>query len=386
MRNLIGRIALCSFLSYSCLFAQIDTRLTLESHTYNSPSPGVATLIINVEANSNTANYDINSFQNAFQLGDNLRLQTNTVSFDHQEFPSPNYTTTEQFRPSDGRVRYIYTYSSGNRGTIQTTWTRIVRVTIQYTINGATSEIIWYSGGPNYYVTDSGDIECTGSELVIPSILQDISLPVCLIAFESMVKNRSVHLNWVTASEMNNLGFELYKSIGTDSTFSMISSFRDNPDLGGLGNSSVGKVYSFTDKDVFVGQTYWYKLSDISYTGDKNVHSPLCVTLKSVTDTTKSMYTKNPDNYKLLQNYPNPFNPWTNITYYLPKYSKVCIKVIGILGNEICILVRRENEAGIHTVRWNGLDSSGNQMASGIYILTMETENFNDWKKIILIR
>lgn len=386
MRNLIRRITLCSFLSYSCLFAQIDTRLTLESHTYNSPLPGEATLIINVEARSNTINYDINSFQNAFQLGNNLRLQTNTVSFDHQEFPSTNYTNTEQFRLSDGRVRYIYTYSNGDRGTILTTWTRIVKVTIQYTINGATSEIIWYSGRPNYYVTDSGDIERTGSELEIPSILQDISLPVCLTAFEAIIKDRSVHLNWITASEINNLGFELYKSIGSDSTFLMISSFRDNPDLEGLGNSSVGKDYNFTDEDVFVGQTYWYKLSDISYTGDKNVHSSLCVTLKSVTDSTKSMYTNIPDNYKLLQNYPNPFNPWTNITYYLPKSSKVCIKVIGILGNEICILVRRENEAGIHTVSWNGLDSSGNQVASGIYILTMEAENFNDWKKIILIR
>lgn len=88
-----------------------------------------------------------------------------------------------------------------------------------------------------------------------------------------------------------------------------------------------------------------------------------------------------PKEFKLIQNYPNPFNPSTNITYHLPDREFVRIKVFDITGREIENLVNEMKDAGIHSISWN---ASG--LPSGVYFYRIETGNFVDKKKMILLK
>ncbi|NIR51515.1 T9SS type A sorting domain-containing protein [candidate division KSB1 bacterium] len=93
-----------------------------------------------------------------------------------------------------------------------------------------------------------------------------------------------------------------------------------------------------------------------------------------------------PEKLVLSQNYPNPFNPTTEITYSLPKNSRVELTIYNQLGQEIIKLVDTFKPAGIYQVNWDGRDSNGNDVASGIYIYSMVAEDIIKTRKMILIR
>jgi len=88
----------------------------------------------------------------------------------------------------------------------------------------------------------------------------------------------------------------------------------------------------------------------------------------------------------LAQNYPNPFNPSTQIKYNLQKSTRVSLKIYNIQGQEIRTLVNEFQSAGRKSVQWNGLDSSGHEVSSGVYIYKIDCGDFSLSKKMILIR
>lgn len=95
---------------------------------------------------------------------------------------------------------------------------------------------------------------------------------------------------------------------------------------------------------------------------------------------------KVPTEFLLLQNYPNPFNPQTQISYKLSAGGFVSLSVYDLLGREIKMLVSKEQSAGSYTVSWNGKNELGNSVPSGVYIYTLKTGNFNESKKMILMK
>ncbi len=86
-------------------------------------------------------------------------------------------------------------------------------------------------------------------------------------------------------------------------------------------------------------------------------------------------------NYKLNQNYPNPFNPVTKITFSIPVSGNISIKVYDITGKEIKTLVNEFRNAGTYNTEFNSSD-----LSSGVYYYKMETGNFSEIKKMILIK
>lgn len=88
-----------------------------------------------------------------------------------------------------------------------------------------------------------------------------------------------------------------------------------------------------------------------------------------------------PDQFSLAQNYPNPFNPTTDIQFALPVGSNVKLTVFNTLGQEVTTLTNEHYPAGHHVVQWDAGD-----VPSGIYFYRLETANFNDMKKMILIK
>ena len=88
-----------------------------------------------------------------------------------------------------------------------------------------------------------------------------------------------------------------------------------------------------------------------------------------------------PSKYHLYQNYPNPFNPTTTIAYILPKKSYVKITIYDLSGRLIETLVDAEKFTGFHQVNWYA-----GKYSSGIYFYKIETDNFVDFKKCLLVK
>ncbi len=92
------------------------------------------------------------------------------------------------------------------------------------------------------------------------------------------------------------------------------------------------------------------------------------------------------DNYRLFQNYPNPFNPVTNIRFRLPEPRNVVISIYDINGRKVRTLVNKKISSGDHLIQWDGHNSSGKSVASGVYFYRLETANFVKTKKMLLLR
>ncbi len=95
----------------------------------------------------------------------------------------------------------------------------------------------------------------------------------------------------------------------------------------------------------------------------------------------KNYNSETPNSYKLFQNYPNPFNPITKISFSIPAYSHVTLKVFDILGREISILLDKDFNAGKYEVEFDGKD-----LSCGIYFYTLIANNFVETKKLLLVK
>lgn len=93
-----------------------------------------------------------------------------------------------------------------------------------------------------------------------------------------------------------------------------------------------------------------------------------------------------PNSYVLHQNYPNPFNSATQIRYALPEPENVQIKIFNLLGKEVTSLVNTEQSAGEHHVTWDGTDAAGTTTASGVYLLRMQAGEFQEVKRVVVLR
>jgi len=87
-----------------------------------------------------------------------------------------------------------------------------------------------------------------------------------------------------------------------------------------------------------------------------------------------------------LQNYPNPFNATTMIRFYLPQATTLDIEVYNVLGEKINRIHEGFLRAGYHRFEWNGRDRRGNEVASGVYIVTLKTGNICKSRKLLLVR
>ncbi|MCH8020418.1 S8 family serine peptidase [candidate division KSB1 bacterium] len=94
-----------------------------------------------------------------------------------------------------------------------------------------------------------------------------------------------------------------------------------------------------------------------------------------------------PESFGLAQNYPNPFNPSTKIVYKLPAESRITLTITNLLGQTVRTLIDHQIiAAGRHSVTWDGTDDFGNFSATGVYFYQLQTDNFRDIKKMLLIR
>jgi hypothetical protein len=93
-----------------------------------------------------------------------------------------------------------------------------------------------------------------------------------------------------------------------------------------------------------------------------------------------------PAEFVLEQNYPNPFNPSTQILFSLSQQEKVSLTIYNVLGQKLATLIDGILTEGMHVVTWNGRDSRGLQLPSGVYFYRLKTSNFTATKRMILMK
>lgn len=106
------------------------------------------------------------------------------------------------------------------------------------------------------------------------------------------------------------------------------------------------------------------------------------VNLTNLEKPSNSLY----QNFKLAQNYPNPFNPTTTIKYTVPTRNKISIKIYDINGQMIRELINEEKSSGEYSVVWDGQNNFGSKVASGTYFYQIQTGDFSQAKKMILLK
>ena len=93
-----------------------------------------------------------------------------------------------------------------------------------------------------------------------------------------------------------------------------------------------------------------------------------------------------PNKFFVFQNYPNPFNPVTTLRYDLPEDAMVNITIYDMLGNVINNLVNTKQSSGHKSVQWNATDNVGQPVSAGVYLYSIETKDFRQTKKMILLK
>ena len=93
-----------------------------------------------------------------------------------------------------------------------------------------------------------------------------------------------------------------------------------------------------------------------------------------------------PSGFRLDQNHPNPFNPVTQISFSLEHAGMVSLKVYNIHGQLVRTLVSHQMQAGVHSIEWDGADADGDPAASGVYFYRLESQDYSDTKKMMLIK
>lgn len=192
--------------------------------------------------------------------------------------------------------------------------------------------------------------------------------PVEITAFTVNNITDGAFLQWTTASESNNSGFDVERS-DDNTNYDKIGFVQ------GAGTTTSPKNYEYTDN----GRTTvaWYRLKQIDLDGKFRYNTPIYY---AGIDT----YIENnsrPMKTALLGNYPNPFNPVTKIGYQVSAFGKIKLTVYDLLGREITTLVEDSKPAGTYFVDFISLN-----LPSGIYVYALKTDNRVEYKKMTLLK
>ncbi|MGE5363464.1 MAG: T9SS type A sorting domain-containing protein [Bacteroidota bacterium] len=188
------------------------------------------------------------------------------------------------------------------------------------------------------------------------------TLPVELTSFTGITMGNSVMLTWQTATEVNNYGFDVERSLANKIQWEKIYF------INGSGNCNSSKEYSFTDKPDG-GSKYKYRLKQIDIDGKYEYSPEVEVNLEV------------PLEFSVKQNFPNPFNPTTKIEFSIPSENNVTIKVFNILGKEVATLLNEHRKSGTYSI-----DFYASNLSSGIYFYRIVSGNNSEIKKMILLR
>jgi len=226
------------------------------------------------------------------------------------------------------------------------------------------------------WTIQNGTVDAANNKITLSGIngfgrwtLGDINnpLPVELSSFTAYAKGFRVSINWTTATEVSNHGFDVECRLNGNE-WTTIGFVKGN------GNSNSPKAYSFVDAKSKSGKAE-YRLKQIDNDGKFKYSNTIEVSINT------------PTKFELYQNYPNPFNPGTTISFSLPADSRVDMAIYDVLGKKVVDLVN-----GIRTAGYQNITFDGGKLASGIYIYTIKAtsidgkSSFTSTRKMMLVK
>jgi hypothetical protein len=187
-------------------------------------------------------------------------------------------------------------------------------------------------------------------------------LPVELTSFTASVSQTKVKLNWQTATELNNQGFEVQRKLASSDWITI--GFKQ-----GQGTTTELTTYFYEDEISEINSNkLYYRLKQIDFDGTFTYSEEI------------EVFTQ-PLNFSISQNYPNPFNPNTIIKYEITKTTNVKIDVFDMLGRIIANIVNEEKSAGRYE-----LEFDGSSLSSGVYYYRMHAGDFVSIRKMLMLK
>jgi hypothetical protein len=207
----------------------------------------------------------------------------------------------------------------------------------------------------------------------------DNPLPVQVTSFTACVTGKNVSLQWNTATEVNNYGFEVERSVisnqssvnssPTGTRQSAIGSWSKVGFVEGKGTTNGPQRYGFNDAVAAAGK-YVYRLKQIDRNGRFEYSKEIEATIPFT-----------PTQYVLAQNYPNPFNPVTYLRFAIADWRFVTLRVYDVLGREVATLVNIDLPAGEYSIPFDAKN-----LSSGVYIYRLRAGNFVQTRQMVLAK
>ena len=204
-------------------------------------------------------------------------------------------------------------------------------------------------------------------EVTIPitmTVTNEIPVELASLIAENVLDE--VILKWQTASETNNMGFDVERSeklnVNGDTDWNKVGF------VNGSGTTTERTDYMFKEKISKPG-TYFYRLKQIDFDGTVSYSPEVEIDVTG------------PKEFALFQNYPNPFNPTTTIKFALAEKTELMIAVYNSLGEKVAEVFNGELEQGYHEVEFQAAT-----LSSGIYFYRFESKKFVSVKKMIILK
>jgi len=243
---------------------------------------------------------------------------------------------------------------------------------LQLVSDGASGAIITWQDNRSDY-----------ADIYAQRVFSDGSLPVTLSSFTATASDGKVTLTWRTETEVNNAGFDIYRSDAKDGKYVKVNARL----VQGAGTDATPHDYSFTDENVAVGKTYYYYIEDVDFSGKTNRSHIIEVTVGKQSIKQEQI----PLKFALLQNYPNPFNPETWLPYELAESVEVTLQIYDVSGKVVRSLRLGQKPAGVYVdkeraIYWDGRDEKGEQVSSGIYFYRLQAGSFTGVRKMVILK
>ena len=240
----------------------------------------------------------------------------------------------------------------------------------------------WTLGHPDYCDWDPEAVESPAGPLTESVSFTMLGIPcgeppvpVELSAFTAtLTGDFFVNVAWTSQTETQMMGYRVYRNTTADQNGAMLI---DHPMVPAT-NTSETQTYNVKDTDVMVGTTYYYWLEAVEY-NTSNFHGPVSVTV------TGNVPPVLPEVTSMKNAYPNPFKAGnsTNIEVSLKAGETGSLTIYNVMGQVVKTVSLNE---GTHTVNWNGRDSKGAAVGSGIYFYKLSTPSLNQTKKMVIVK
>jgi hypothetical protein len=204
----------------------------------------------------------------------------------------------------------------------------------------------------------SGSVQDNGGSLSAP-------LPVEMTSFTAVLQGTSALLKWATATETNNSGFQIERSVEGSGVWAEVAF------VNGAGTSSSPKTYSYEDKNLAPGK-YVYRIKQIDNDGKFIYYTANMPKVDAGISAT----------LQLGGNYPNPFNPTTNIQFSVPQDGYASLKVYNILGQEVATLFSGMAKAG----HYIPATFNASRLTSGIYLARLQYSGKSLIQRMLLMK